>query len=78
MVSVFFREDLGPPETRCSLEHADLTWDAPTGTWRIAGLTTAPGPMAAFAGDQTPMTLSDLDRIVGDRLVPATPPGDKR
>lgn len=79
MVSVFSREDLGPPEIRFSLEQADLEWDAPTGGWRIVSLTSVPGPTAALAADQIPVTPSELDAaLVGHRLVSATPPGDER
>ena len=79
MVSVFSREDLGPPETRFSLEQADLTWDAPTGSWRIVRLTSAPGPTAALAADQIPMTPGELDTALsGHRLIPATSPRGKR
>lgn len=79
MVSVFSREDLGPPETRFTLEHADLTWDNPTGTWRIVKLTSAPGPTAALAADQNPMTPGELDAALsGHRLVQATPLGGKQ
>lgn len=79
MVSVFSREDLGPPQTRFTLEQADLTWDNPTSTWRILSLTSAPGPTAALATNQNPMTPGELDAALsGHRLVPATPLGGKR
>jgi len=79
MVSVFSREDLGPPETRFTLEQADLTWDGPTRTWRIVDLTSAPGPAAALAADQIPMTPGELDTALSaHRLVPATPPVGER
>ncbi len=73
VVSVFSREDLGPPETRFSTEQADLVWDAATDAWRITGLSTTIGPSAALADDEKASTPSELDAaLTGHRLIGPT------
>lgn len=73
VVSVFSREDLGPPETRFSTEQADLVWDAATYAWRITGLSTTIGPSAALADDEKAATPAELDAaLTGHRLIGST------
>lgn len=73
VVSVFSREDLGPPETRFSTEQADLVWDAATDAWRITGLSTTIGPSAALADDEKASTPAELDAaLTGHRLIGLT------
>ena len=73
VVAVFSREDLGPPETRFSIEQADLVWDDTTSRWRLTVLAGGPGPAAALASDQVPVTPAELDSALhGHRLIPAT------
>ncbi len=73
VVSVFSREDLGPPETRFSTEQADLVWDAATYAWRITGLSTTIGPSAALADDEKASTPAELDAaLAGHRLIGPT------
>jgi hypothetical protein len=68
LVTVFARENLGPPETRFVLERAELRWDG--GRWLLAGLESAPGPAAALAADQVPSTPAELTAALDDhRLI---------
>lgn len=78
VVSVFSREDLGPPETRFSTEQAYLEWDTGSGGWRITGLSSSIGPSAALAGDESAVTPGELDAaLAGHRLIEPTA-GERR
>lgn len=69
VVSVFSREDLGPPETRFTIERAELIWDDASSGWRIRSLTVTPGPSVSLAGGQVPVTAGELDSALAGHLL---------
>lgn len=67
-VTVFAREDLGPPETRFVTAEAELRWDGDR--WLIAGLGTRPGPSASLALDEASSTPEQLTaELEGHQLI---------
>lgn len=70
-VGVLWAPGAAPPQAQWATARYELVWER--GDWKLAGQSSAPGPVPITAGDAAPLSAQELDRALDGFTAAAAP-----